>query len=164
MTLQFTARKAFAALIVSFLFHNIEEAVSICSYPVQNPVSFIKPASCHQFLWAVSIISLIVIAFFIVAIRTKNSTFYLLISTSIASGLVLNVLIPHIFIAVYTLKYTPGLLTAVLLNLPLGLITLFKNRSVFSNRKQFYRFIGIGLVIGYLIFVVVMSFVKQIIQ
>jgi len=140
MTIHLTARKAFAALIVSFLFHNIEEALSICSYPVQSPVSFIKPASCHQFLWAVSIISLIVVA----------------------SGLALNALVPHIIIALYSLSYTPGLVTAVLLIFPLGLFTLFKNSPIFTSRKLFYRFIGIGLVVGYVIFAVVMSLVQQI--
>jgi len=162
MTIHLTARKAFAALIVSFLFHNIEEALSICSYPVQSPVSFIKPASCHQFLWAVSIISLIVVVLFIIAMYSKQQTVYLFISTAIASGLALNALVPHIIIALYSLSYTPGLVTAVLLIFPLGLFTLFKNSPIFTSRKLFYRFIGIGLVVGYVIFAVVMSLVQQI--
>jgi hypothetical protein len=160
MTLHLTARSAFTVLIVSFLFHNLEEAIFICNYPVQSPVSFIKPASCNQFLWAVSIISLIVIILFIVAMRTEKSAVYLLISTAIASGLVLNVLIPHIGIAVYSLNYTPGLVTAVLIILPMGLLTLFKNIPIYTNRKQFYRFLVIGLIVGYLVFAVVMGLVQ----
>ena len=161
MTQRISARAAFAALIVSFIFHNIEEAISICSYPIQSPISFIKPASCSQFLWAVSIMSLIVVVLFIAAIRTKQHAFNLFISTAIASGLVLNVFIPHIAAAIYSLNYTPGLVTAVLLNLPLGFITLFKNRQNCVNRKLFYRFIGSGLVAGYLIFSLVMGLVQQ---
>jgi len=164
MTLRLTSRSIFSALIVAFIFHNIEEAIFICRFPVQSPVSFIEPASCRQFLWAVSIMTLLVIALFIAAMRTKKPVVYLLISTAVASGLVLNALIPHVFIAIYSLNYTPGLVTAVLLNLPLGLLTLLKNRSNCADRKQFYRFIGIGLVVGYLIFAIVMSLVKQIIQ
>lgn len=164
MTLRITSQIAFAALIVAFIFHNIEEAISICRFPVQSPVSFIEPASCRQFLWAVSIITTIVIVLFIVAIRAKKPIVYILISTAIASALVLNVLIPHIFIAVYSLKYTPGLLTAVLLDLPLGVLTLDKNRLLCSGRKQFYRFIGIGLILGYLIFGVVMVLVSFLID
>jgi hypothetical protein len=161
MTLRLTARTAFAALIVSFLFHNIEEAISICTYPVQSPLSFIKPASCNQFLCAVSIMSFIVIVLFLTAMLTKQPKVYLIISTAIAAGLVLNVLIPHTIIAIYRLDYTPGLVTAILLNLPLGLFTLLKNRPNFTSKIQFYRFIGIGLVVGYLIFALVMVLVKQ---
>lgn len=159
MTLPLTARTAFTVLIVSFLFHNLEEAIFICNYPVQSPVSFIKQASCNQFLWAVSIITLIVIILLVTALRSNKPAFYLFVSTAIASALVLNVIVPHLLVAVYTFNYTPGLVTAVLLNLPLGLLTLFKNRPNCSNRKQFYRFIGIGLVMGYLIFAVVMGLV-----
>ena len=159
MTLQFTARTAFAALIVSFLFHNIEEAISICSYPVQNPVSFIKPASCSQFLWAASLLTIVVIVFFIAALRIKKQTVNLLISTAIASGLVLNVFIPHLLVAIYTLNYTPGLVTGVVLNLPLGLITLSKNSSLCKSRKQFYQYVIIGLIAGYLLFAGIMILV-----
>lgn len=150
----------FSALILAFILHNIEEAIFICRFPFQSPVSFIKPASCNQFLWAVSIITLIVIILFITAMRTKKPTIYFFISTAISSALVLNVIVPHIVAAVYTFNYTPGLVTAVLLNLPLGLLTLFKNRPNCTNRKQFYRFMGVGLVFGYLIFAVVMGLVQ----
>jgi hypothetical protein len=160
----FTSRFLFTSLIISFILHNLEEAIYICSYPVQSPVSFITPASCKQFLWAVSIITLIVVSFFIVAISTKKQSVYLIISTAIASGLVLNVLIPHIIIAVYSLNYTPGLVTALSLNLPIGLLTLVRNKPNCTDRKQFYRFMGIGLLVGYLIFAIVMGLVQQFIH
>lgn len=164
MALRLTARMAFTALIVAFIFHNLEEAISICKYPVQSPVSIIEPATCRQFIVAVSIITAVVLFAFGYAIRTKKPAVYLLISTAIASGLVLNVLIPHLFVALYTLNYTPGLITAVALNLPLGLLTLIKNRSNYKSRKQFYQHIGIGLAIGYLLFAIVMSLVLYFVQ
>ena len=159
-----TSRFVSTSLIISFILHNLEEAISICSYSVQSPLSFIKPACCNQFLWAVSIITLLVIILFIAAMRTKKPVVYLLISTAIASGLVLNVFIPHIVSAIYTFNYTPGLITAVLLNLPIGLLTLIKNKPNCSDRKQFYRFMGIGLLVGYLIFAIVMGLVQQFIH
>ncbi|MEI8048287.1 MAG: HXXEE domain-containing protein [Bacteroidota bacterium] len=156
MTLKFSARTVFTALIVAFVFHNIEEAISICRYPVHTPVSFIQPANCRQFVVAVMIITLVVLISFVVALRTKQEAVYILISTAISAGLVLNVLIPHLIVALYTFNYTPGLLSAVILNFPLGLITLSKNRSVCKSRQQFYKYVFIGLVAGYLIFAVVM--------
>jgi hypothetical protein len=164
MTLQLTARTLFTALFVSFILHNIEEAIVICSYPVQSPVSFIEPESCRQFLWAVSLLTMIVIVFFVAAVLTKKQTVYLLISTAIASGLVLNVLIPHLVVALYTFNYTPGLVTGVVLNLPLGLITLSKNRSRCKSRKQFYLYIIMGLIAGYLLFAGIMILALHFIQ
>lgn len=164
MSLKYTPQSIFTILIIAFIFHNIEEAVSICSYPVQSPVSFIKPSTCSQFIVAVTIISAVILLAFAIAIRTKKPATYLLISTAIASGLVLNVLIPHLFVAFYTFNYTPGLITAVALNLPLGLLTLHKNRSTCTYRKQFYQHVGIGLVVGYLFFALVMSLVLHFIQ
>ena len=164
MSLKYTSQSIFISLIIAFIFHNIEEAVSICSYPVQSPFQFIKPATCNQFLSAVSIITAVVLFAFGIAIRTKKPAVYLLLSTAIASGLVLNALIPHIFVAIYTLNYTPGLITAVTLNLPLGLIVLSKNKSSCESRKQFIQYVGIGLATGYLLFASVMRLVMLFIQ
>lgn len=152
-----TSRTSFIALIAAFLLHNIEEALAICRYPVENPFLIIQPANCQHFIGAVLIMSLIVVTLFIAAMWTKQPKVYLFISTAIAAGLVLNVLIPHIIIAIYGLDYTPGLVTAVLLNLPLGLLTLSKNKPKCTGKKQFHRFIGLGLVAGYLIFAIVMA-------
>lgn len=164
MSLKYTSQSIFNSLIIAFIFHNIEEAFSICSYPVQSPFAFIEPATCRQFLVAASIITAAVLLAFSIAIRTKKPTVYLLISTAIASGLVLNVLIPHLLIVVYTLNYTPGLITAVTLNLPLGLIVLSKNKSVCKSTMQFINYVGIGLVTGYLLFAITMRLVLLFIQ
>ena len=164
MDFKFSSKATFIALIVAFLFHNMEEAITICRSPVQSPFSFIRPADCNQFVVAVSIITFIVIIACITALRSNKPAVYLLISTAIASGLVLNVLIPHIFTAIYTFKYTPGLITAVLLNLPLGIILLIQNRSTCKSYKQFYQYMGIGLFSGYLLFAAVMGLVLHFIQ
>jgi len=161
MNLRLTAHTAFAALIVAFIFHNLEEAISICKYPVQSPVAFIRLATCRQFLVSVTFITSAVLVAFGIAIRTRKSRLYLFISTAIASGLVLNVFIPHILAAIYTLNYSPGLISAVALNLPLGLITLSKNKSKYESRKQFYQHIGAGLIIGYLLFAAAMGLVMH---
>jgi len=159
MSPNYTPKSIFTTLIIAFIFHNIEEAISICSYPVHSPVAFVLPATCRQFIVAASIITAVVLFVFGIAIRTKKPIVYLLISTAIASGLVLNVLIPHLFIAIYTSNYTPGLLSAVAFNLPLGIITLSKNKAMCSGKTQFYQFLGIGLVAGYLMFAIVMRLV-----
>lgn len=157
MNTEISPRLAFTSLIVAFILHNIEEAIFICRYPVQSPVAFIEPVNCGQFIVAVAFITAFVLITYIIAVRTNKSSLYLFISTAVSSGLVLNAIVPHITLALYTLNYTPGLITAVALNLPLGLLVLFKNRSSCESRKQFFQHIGVGLVFGYLLFAVVMG-------
>ncbi|MFZ4549047.1 MAG: HXXEE domain-containing protein [Bacteroidales bacterium] len=147
-------------LTIAFIIHNVEEAVFICRYPVENLVSFIKPLSCGQFKVAVSIITVVVLSFVIIAMQTKNRDLYLFISSSISAALVLNAVVPHIVIAIYTLHYTPGLVSAVLLIVPSGLWVIGINNRIYANRKKMLKHIGSGLAIGYLIFIVTAVLVK----
>jgi hypothetical protein len=155
-----TSRSAFTALIAAFLLHNIEEAITICRYPVENPFPFIQPASCSQFMVSVSILSAAGLAAFIIAMRTKKHPVYNFISTGLAAALLLNVLVPHLFVAIYTLHYTPGLATAILMNLPFSLMVLIKNRPNYKSTIQFSRTIFIFLILGYLLFAVTMGLAK----
>jgi hypothetical protein len=154
-----TSRFFFTSLIISFILHNLEEAISICSYPVQSPVSFITPASCSQFLWAVSIITMAGITAYIFAMRTNKTAIYLFISTTLSVTLLFNVFVPHVLVAIYTLQYTPGLASAILLNLPLSVSTLKLNKSDYTTITKYHQHILLGLVSGYLLFALIMRLV-----
>jgi hypothetical protein len=155
-----SSRSAFTALIAAFLLHNVEEAIFICRYPVENQFPFIQPASCSQFMVSVSILSAAGLAAFIIAMRSKKYPVYNFISTGLAAALLLNVLMPHLFLAIYTLHYTPGLVTAILLNLPLSLMVLIKNRPNYRSTIQFSRTILIFLILGYVLFAITMGLAK----
>jgi len=159
MNLNFTSRKAFTALIAAFILHNIEESISICRYPVESPFSFIQPASCTQFLWAVSILSMAGIVVYGIAMKTKKAGLFLFISTAMAATLLFNVFVPHVAIAISTFHYTPGLLSAIMLNLPVSLIVLAKNRKSCNANVLFIKQFTAGLIIAYLIFAIVMRLV-----
>jgi hypothetical protein len=154
------SRRATLLLTTAFIIHNAEEALFICRYPVVKLVSFIKPLSCGQFLVAVSIITLVVLLAVTTAMQTKNRDLYLFITSSIAAALVLNAVVPHLIMAIYTLHYTPGLASTVLLNVPSGLWVIGINSRIYANRKKMLKHIGCGLAIGYLIFIVTTVLVK----
>jgi hypothetical protein len=160
MTYTFNPRFAFSSLITAFVLHNIEEAISICRYPVQSPVSFIQPATCNQFLFAVSLLTLAGISVYIAAMLTKNTAFYLFISTALAAVIFFNAFIPHLVVAIYTLSYTPGLFSAVLLNIPFSIIVLIKNKQSYINRKQMLIHVIGGFVAGYALFALTMGLAK----
>jgi hypothetical protein len=155
-----TSRSVFSLLIVALVLHNLEEACTICLYPVENPFSFIEPATCRQFLLSVSIITFACIGLFFVAIRTKKPDLFLFITTAIAAIFLFNVFVPHVLVAAYTVKYTPGLLTAISLNLPLSLVLLSKNKKSYQNSKRMLSHVLKGFAVGYLFFVLVMGLSK----
>jgi hypothetical protein len=155
-----TSRSAFTALIAAFLLHNAEETITICHYPIENPFPSMQPASCSQFIVAVSILSVAGLAAFIIAMRTKKYPVYNFISTGLAASLLFNVLMPHLFVAIYTLHYTMGLATAILMNLPLSLMVLSKNRPHYKSTTLFFKTIFIFLILGYLLFAITIGLAK----
>ncbi len=160
MTFRFTSRSAFTALIAAFILHNAEEAISICKFHVQSPVALIQLVSCKQFIIAVSFLSVVGLLAYLFAMGTKKLNTYYLISTGLAAAVLFNVLMPHIFVSLYTFNYIPGLVSAVALNLPLSILVLLKNRPHYSRITTFFKHIFIFLIIGYLVFAGIMSFVK----
>jgi hypothetical protein len=160
MKINYSIRALFSILIGASLIHNAEEALTICNQVIKSPVSFLEPLGCNQFLWAVTILSILEVVFFVYAITTKKPAVFLFISTAISTALLFNVIIPHLFLAIYTIHYTPGLITAILLILPLSIAVLSKNRSEINNKLMFRKYTLIGLGIGYLLFAFIMILVK----
>ena len=154
---------AFTLLVVASLFHNSEEALTICRSMVTSPVEFFQPLSCLQFLWAVSTLSIAVLLFWIVALRTEKPAVNHFISTAIAASILFNVFIPHVVAALYTFSYTPGLITALMLNLPLSLIVLKRNQNEIGIKAKFIKYIIVGLILGYLFFASIMFLVRYLV-
>lgn len=155
-----SSHKIFTLLIVAFLVHNCEEAITMNGKVVESPVEAIKPLTYSQFLFAVLFLSLLVFAIYFYAMKTRNNKTYLFISTALAAGLLINTFIPHIAVALYTLNYTPGLVTAVLFILPISILLLSKNKPMFESRKQMGYQIIAGLFFAYGLFAATVLVVK----
>jgi hypothetical protein len=154
------SRKIFTALMTAFAFHNAEEAYMICRFPFENPFKFVHPLTCHQFLIAVSFLTISALVIYWFAMRAKNPEVYLWISSGLAAILLFNVLVPHLLVGVYTSNYTPGLITAVLLILPLSILLLVQNKKLYTTKKQMIIHIISSLAIGYIWFAITLGFTK----
>jgi hypothetical protein len=161
-TTGFTSRKAFTLLTAGFVLHNVEEALTMPRQYSMSPVSFIQLPTYGQFLFSVAVLTAVALFAYIAAMRTQNGKTYLFISTAIAAALLFNVFVPHLAAAAYTVKYTPGLITAVLLNLPFSILVLKLNKPIFTDRKQLFLFVLGGFGAGYLLFAAVMGLAKLI--
>lgn len=158
----FTSRKAFTLLSAGFILHNTEEALTMPGQHSASPVSFLQLPTYDQFLLSVIIITIAALFAYIAAMRTHNLKTYLFISTAIAAALLFNVFVPHLAGAIITMNYSPGLITALLLNLPFSFLVLKLNKPIFTDRKQLFLFVIGGFGAGYLLFAAVMGLAKLI--
>jgi cytochrome bd-type quinol oxidase subunit 1 len=158
-----SSHKIFALLIIVFLVHNCEEAIMMNGKAAESPVEYIKPLAYSQFLFAVLFLSIIVLAIYIYAIKTRNNKTYLFISTTIAAGLLINAFIPHIAVALYSMSYTPGLIAALFLIVPISILLLSKNKPLFESSRQLVYQIIIGLAIAYGLFALTILVAKLLI-
>jgi len=109
------------------LLHNLEEGVS---YPATRPAAtqlvhriwpVIELPAPGAFQTALTILTVVVGALLFWAAATRREQAGWLAVRVTAAVLLMNVVVPHIPAAIALRGYAPGLLTAVALNLPLGL-------------------------------------------
>ena len=147
------SRRLFAALLLAFLIHNAEEAFTICRYPVANPFLNIRILSCVQFLVAVSVISALAVILYLAAARpSANLRKYLFISTGLSAALLLNSIIPHLLLALLTRHYTPGIISAVILILPLSILVINRNRQLYGKWNLLMKDVILFMIPAYLFF------------
>ncbi len=135
--------------IVPFAFavHNIEEAWAFCNTSQTNQNPFV--ANATQFIIAVSLFTILGFVLVFGKKLYKNEKHYQYAITGFSGMLFLNVFFPHVLSAVYLQSYSPGLISAVILILPLTGFLLWK--FIQSNRfstKQFVLTILSGAIAG----------------
>ncbi len=131
----------------AFAIHNFEEAWAICntSQTYQNP--FV--ANVTQFIIAVSLFTTLGFVLVFGKKLYKTTRYYQYAITGFSGMLFLNVFFPHVLSAIYLQKYTPGLISAVMLILPLTGFLLWKIfQSKLFSTKQFVLTIFSGGLVG----------------
>lgn len=121
------SRRMPLVLLTAFLLHNLEEAVTYPTYREQSQelvsrlisTSFEAPsvASFHFTLIAISLAAALMMSW--VLLHREGATSNLLLDT-LAWVMIANVVVPHVPAAVLAGGYTPGLISALLLNLPVA--------------------------------------------
>ncbi|WP_249870010.1 HXXEE domain-containing protein [Oceanobacillus saliphilus] len=126
-------------LVILFLFaitlHNLEEALWLPEW--SNSISkFHKPVRKNEFYFA---------AIFITSLAYLSAFFYLFFPDSTIAkyvligflgSMIINAIFPHFIATIVLKRYAPGLLTGVLLNIPINsliLVKFFQNGDVELN-------------------------------
>ncbi len=141
---------AIKLLPFAFAIHNFEEAWVICKFGY-GKIGELQPFTVVplQFIVAVSLFT--TLGFIIVFAKRlyKNAITYDYATTGFAGMLFLNSFFPHIISTIYFRTYTLGIISTVLLILPLTAFILYRvHKNKIFTKKQFLLTIFVGGVIG----------------
>ena len=123
------------------LAHNAEEALHLPAWSI-HVGKWYAPVCARAFRFAAIVLSVLFVLITATASFSQAGSVAAYLMAGYVLAMVLNVLMPHVLVTVLTRKYMPGTATAILLNLPLGLLYLQKVLS--ENHIQLHVFYWAG--------------------
>lgn len=132
--------------LLSFTLHNIEEALWMPRWS-QDKIRFFKAAPKNEFYFALIVLTaLAYLAVCLLAIYPGQRLFTYIFA-GLLGAMAFNAVFPHLAATVALRKYAPGVITAVLLMLPVnGLILLhMANSGILSPSEIVLSTLGVGM-------------------
>ncbi|WP_226793629.1 HXXEE domain-containing protein [Bacillus sp. B1-b2] len=132
--------------------HNLEEAIWLPKWS-QHSSQFQKAVSSSEFRFAVIVITLLAYlsAFSYSYIPSSNLTKWIFIG--FLGSMIINAIFPHLVATVLMKKYAPGLLTGLLLNIPINLFIIYQMLA--ENLILWKELVVSTVVIGFLILLLI---------
>ncbi|MEK5449794.1 HXXEE domain-containing protein [Paenibacillus sp. FSL R7-0331] len=116
-------------MVVFFCFaitlHNIEEAVWLPKWS-QKSSGFHKPVASSEFHFAVIVITILAYLSAFSYLYMPESVFAKWIFIGFLGSMILNTIFPHLIATILMKKYAPGLLTGLLLNIPINSFVIYQ--------------------------------------
>jgi hypothetical protein len=136
--------------LMGFTLHNLEESIWLPEWS-KHAKTFHEPVKRNQFIFAVIIITMIGYLVTFVNIlfdQPGNIPNYLYLGFIGMMGL--NSIFPHLVATLILKKYAPGLLTGILLNLPIScfIVIYYIQKGV----NIYYLILSIGIVTAFVLF------------
>ena len=104
---------------IAITIHNIEEAIWLPAWS-QQPSRFQKPMSAGEFRFAVTVITLLVYAAASSYLLWPHAELAKWIFTGFLGSMIVNAIFPHLVATLVMKKYAPGIITGLLLNIPVN--------------------------------------------
>ena len=135
-------------------FHNLEEAIFLPAWLKSHSVLLkFTPPSPTAFSFAVLVITILAYLVTVICHRFGNIGFFLYLLLGFCFSMLVNAFIPHILASIVLKSYTPGVVTGILLNLPVAvyLIVAGFNELKISKKEFVLSSFGVTLVLMVLI-------------
>ncbi|MDN4494706.1 HXXEE domain-containing protein [Ureibacillus aquaedulcis] len=109
---------------IAITVHNIEEAIWLPKWSQQSS-KFQKPVTASQFRFAVVVITILayLAAFGYLYLPKSNLAKWIFIG--FLGSMIVNAVFPHLIATIFMKKYAPGLLTGLLLNIPVNSFVVY---------------------------------------
>ena len=130
------------ALLLAFLLHNLEEALTFNAFreTAETLVSDLTSSdfsipSQNSFVGALVVVSLIAALAMTWAILQPSSRSAFVLVQGLAWIMLINSLVPHVPASILLGGYAPGVITAVFVNLPIAVFTLVRLRTIKQHEQ-----------------------------
>ncbi|RHW33451.1 HXXEE domain-containing protein [Lysinibacillus yapensis] len=110
---------------IAITLHNIEEAILLPKWS-QHSSKFQKPVTSREFLFAVVIITALAYVSAFSYLFKPESHLAKWVFLGFLGSMIVNAIVPHLLATVLMKKYAPGLLTGLLLNIPINSLILYQ--------------------------------------
>jgi len=134
---------------VGVLLHNLEEALWLPAWSTRAG-RWYRPVAAPVFRFAAAVLSLAFLVLTLAAGWSPPGSVAAYLMAGYVLAMVLNVVAPHVLATIALRRYMPGTATAVLLNLPLGLLYLRQALAERFVELQVFRWAGPLVVVGLL--------------
>ena len=104
---------------IAITIHNMEEAIWLPAWS-QQPARFQKPVSEGEFHFAVTVITLLAYTAAASYLLWPHSELAKWIITGFLGSMIVNAIFPHLLATLVMKKYAPGMITGLLLNIPVN--------------------------------------------
>jgi hypothetical protein len=126
---------------VGVLIHNTEEALRLPAWSIQAG-RWHAPVGHREFRFAVTVLSVLLVIIMLTSSFAADGSVSAYLMAGYVMAMVLNVFLPHMLATVSMRRYMPGTATALIFNLPLGL--LYLSRALSENRIELHVFYWAG--------------------
>lgn len=127
--------------LLGFTIHNIEESIWLPEWS-KHANKFHEPVERNQFIFAVIVVT--ILGYLVTTaeiIENMPGSVFSYIYLGFIGMMGLNTILPHLAATIILKKYAPGLITALLLNLPLSIIIIA--RYIYAGINVYYLMIAI---------------------
>jgi len=132
------------------LLHNLEEALWLPAWS-KRAGRWYRPVAVPVFRFAVVALSVVFVALTVFGVLSPAGGVGAYLMAGYVLAMLLNVAVPHVAVSILQRRYMPGTATAVLLNLPLGLLYLHRAQAEHFIEPRMFRWAGPMVVIGLLL-------------
>ena len=132
------------------LLHNVEEALYLPAWS-QHAGRWYRPVATRVFRVAAAALSVVFVLITLFGMLSHAGGVGAYLMAGYVLAMLFNVMLPHVLVSVLQRRYMPGTTTALLLNLPLGLLYLHEALGAGFIEMQTFFWAGPMVAVGLLL-------------